>query len=131
MRYEQIVLEFSNYIWFLQTHSEYIEPSKELYNYLTNRIAHPRCNADKFYSYQNMRNTLINIEDSVNICRNTCLQIKSGYDKYNNEFYSITMRINELMNTFNSDNISKIIFMNEMNKAVQRLNNLLINSYVE
>lgn len=131
MKYEQISLEFSNYIWYLLTHSEYKAPPKELYNELTKCLTWTHYNSDKFYSCQNMRNTLIQIEEDVEISRNVCLQIKSGYDKYNNEFYAITCRINELMNNFNSDNISDIIFKNEMNKYVKRLNNLMVNSYSE
>lgn len=129
MRYEEISLEFSNYIWYLLTHSEYKEPPKRLYKELTNRIRRRRYNADKFYSCENMRNILIQIKEDIDNKRNVCICTKTGMDKFNDEFYHIVMNINELMNDFNSDNISIIVFMNEMNKVVQRLNNLLINSY--
>lgn len=130
MKYEQISLEFSNYIWYLLTNSEYKSPPKEIYNELIKRLTWKHYNFDKFYSCQYIRNVLIQLEDDLNISRNVCLSIKSRQDKFNDEFYAIIIRINELMNNFNSNNISSLIFMHEMNKVVQRLNNLLANSYV-
>lgn len=130
MRYEEIVREFTNYIWYLQTHSKYKEPPKQLYIELSKSLTMEKYNTEKYNSCIYMRNILITLEEDANAMRHVSLIVRSGLLPYYNEFADILNNLNELIKEYN-DYISDLNFQQKINKYITLLNTLYCDMLAE